>query len=82
MPGPPGLSRPGPGALAAAAGGEAGIVIGTHALLAKGVPPVRRPAGAEVHHALFVPRLPRRKPRLTVPNVHVLDAADVLAVLR
>jgi AAA+ ATPase superfamily predicted ATPase len=51
-------------------------------LLAKGVPPVSRPGGAEVHHVVFVSRLPRRKPRLPANNVFVVDAADVLAVLR
>lgn len=51
-------------------------------LFARGVPPVHRPAGAEVHRAVFVSRLPRRKPRLPADNVHVIDAGDVLSVLR
>ncbi len=52
------------------------------ALLAKGVPPLQRSGDSTVHHALFVSRRPRGKFRLSVPNVHVIDAADVLAVLK
>lgn len=52
-----------------------------HELLAKGVPPVRRSAGAELRHVLFVPRRP--KGALNVPaSMLVLDAKDVLSVLR
>ena len=50
------------------------------ALLAKGAPPRPGRDGADVRYALFVPRLPRKRPRH--PNVHFLDAKDVLAVLR
>jgi hypothetical protein len=51
------------------------------ALLAKGVPPIRRAReGAEVHHVVFVPRVPRRMPKL--PGVHVVGASDILSVLR
>ncbi len=51
-------------------------------LVAKGAPPGKRSGDSTVHHAVFVPRRPRGKLRLSVPNVHVIDAADVLAVLR
>jgi AAA+ ATPase superfamily predicted ATPase len=52
------------------------------ALVAKGVPPIRRPPGAEVHHAVFMSRLPRPRPRVGRAHVHFVDAADVLGVLR
>jgi hypothetical protein len=48
-------------------------------LVAKGVPPVGRKA--VVHHAVFVPTLPKGA-RRTHGNVHLVDAAAVLSVLR
>ena len=51
-------------------------------LFLKGALPLRRLDGATVHHVIFVSRKPRGKLRLAMPNVHVLDANDVLGVLR
>jgi uncharacterized protein len=51
-------------------------------LLAKGVPPVRHSAGAPIHYAVFVPRKPRRAARLPGAHMHLVDAGDVLSVLR
>lgn len=55
-----------------------------HGLLAKGAPPIHRGRGdgGVVHHAVFVPRKPRRAPRLPASTVHLIDASDVLEVLR
>jgi hypothetical protein len=51
-----------------------------HGLMAKGIPPAVG-TNAEVHHAVFVPTLPRGAKR-TVGNIHLVDAAAVLEVLR
>jgi AAA+ ATPase superfamily predicted ATPase len=51
-------------------------------LLAKGAPPGARRAGAEVHHALFMSRLPRGKARRASSHVRLIDAGDVLGALR
>lgn len=51
-------------------------------LMWKGVPPVKRSPGTAIHHAVFVSRRPRGKVRLPATNMHVLDAGDVLSVLR
>jgi hypothetical protein len=51
-------------------------------LLAKGAPPLRRESDLTIHHAVFVPKRPRRAPRLAGGKLHVIDAADVLGVLR
>lgn len=51
-----------------------------HGLVAKGIPPTAR-ANAEVHHAVFVPTLPRGA-RRSMGNVHLVDAATLLDVLR
>jgi AAA+ ATPase superfamily predicted ATPase len=51
-------------------------------LIAKGVPPVpRRPEARIIRYAIFVPRRPRPS-RPLGRDVHVVDAADLLAVLR
>ncbi len=49
-------------------------------LIDKGTPPVPRASNVMIQHAVFVPKRPRR--RLSIANVSVLDAADVLRVLR
>jgi AAA+ ATPase superfamily predicted ATPase len=50
-------------------------------LLNKGLPDIPQPTGRAVAHVLFVPECPARLKRRKAPYV-VVDAADVLAVLR
>lgn len=50
-------------------------------LIAKGIPPVPRRSDARVRYAIFVPRRPRPT-RSQIRDVHVVDATDLLAVLR
>lgn len=55
-------------------------LLGFHGqLVAKGAPPFVR---GEVVHALFVPVLPRRRPRALSANVRLVDAKAVIAALR
>lgn len=59
---------------------EADVGRAVERLLGRGVPPVERrgAARARVQYALFVPRLPRPRPRHLPGDVHLIDAADVL----
>ncbi len=52
-----------------------------HALIAKGIPTVTGGASKDVRYVLFVPERPKGRQR-TPANVRVLDARDVLDVLR
>lgn len=61
--------------------GAPAIAEAVRRLLAKGVPPVPHRPDATIHHAVFVPRRPRGV-RSLGKNVHVVDAADLLAALR
>ncbi|MBI2898351.1 MAG: ATP-binding protein [Deltaproteobacteria bacterium] len=50
-------------------------------LMARGAPPIRRPEGGLIHHAIFVPRRPPGLGRVA-GHVHVIDAAAVVRCLR
>lgn len=50
-------------------------------LLQKGVPPVQRPDTAPIRYAVFIPQRPKSKVHVP-PDVHLIDAKDVLGVLR
>ncbi|MEI8258955.1 MAG: DUF234 domain-containing protein, partial [Deltaproteobacteria bacterium] len=52
-----------------------------HAVVTKGLPPAHRKPGSRAHWALFVPRLPARRPKSPVAGVHLHDAEDVLKAL-